>query len=184
MAGSQQLDAAAEISSAELKELAPKRASAAPASFPTSTADLQPMIEALRLKAMPSFNQAASFVREQVATAGLRLQQDTLFSTLEDFERVDPDAKRIVVIGVTGAGKSTFARLVARFHDPTHGAVTLDGVDLREVADEDLRRAVVLVTQESFLFGGSVADNIALGRPGATRAEVEARVEYLKGSAA
>jgi len=107
MAGSQQLDDATEISSAELKELTPKRASAAPASFPKSTADLQPMLEALRLKAMPSFNQAASFVREQVATAGLRLQQDTLFSTLEDFERVDPDAKRIVVIGVTGAGKST-----------------------------------------------------------------------------
>ena len=107
MAGSQQLDDATEISSAELKELTPKRASTAPASFPTSTADLQPMLEALRLKAMPSFNQAASFVREQVATAGLRLQQDTLFSTLEDFERVDPDAKRIVVIGVTGAGKST-----------------------------------------------------------------------------
>ena len=67
MAGSQQLDDATEISSAELKELTPKRASTAPASFPKSTADLQPMLEALRLKAMPSFNQAASFVREQVA---------------------------------------------------------------------------------------------------------------------
>lgn len=85
-----------------------------------------------------------------------------------------PAGQTVAVVGPTGAGKSTFARLVARFHDPTHGAVTLDGVDLREVADEDLRRAVVLVTQESFLFGGSVADNIALGRPGATRAEVEA----------
>jgi len=98
---------ATEISSAELKNLAPKRAATAPASFPTSAAELQPMLESLRLKALPSFNQATSFMREQVASAGLRLQQDTVFSTLEDFERVDPDAKRVVVIGVTGAGKST-----------------------------------------------------------------------------
>jgi len=108
MAGSPTPDEdAAEISSAELKDLAPKRAATAPASFPTSTAELQPMLDSLRLKALPSFNQATSFMREQIASAGLRLQQDTLFSTLEDFERVDPDAKRVVVIGVTGAGKST-----------------------------------------------------------------------------
>ena len=65
------------------------------------------------------------------------------------------------------------ARLLARFYDPTDGAVLLDGVDLRELAEADLRRAVVMVTQEAFLFSGTVADNIALGRPGATRAEIE-----------
>jgi ABC-type multidrug transport system fused ATPase/permease subunit len=79
----------------------------------------------------------------------------------------------LALVGQTGAGKTTIARLVARFYDPTRGAVRLDGLDLRSLASGDLRRAVVMVTQESFLFGGSVADNIAFGRPGATAAEVE-----------
>jgi ABC-type multidrug transport system fused ATPase/permease subunit len=64
------------------------------------------------------------------------------------------------------------ARLAARFYDPTAGAVRLDGVPLDRLSDADLRRAVVMVTQESFLFSGSVADNIAFGRPEATRAEI------------
>jgi ATP-binding cassette, subfamily B, bacterial len=62
---------------------------------------------------------------------------------------------------------------MARFYDPTSGAVRLDGVDLRDIADIDLRRAVVMVTQENFMFSGSVADNIAFGRPSASRAEIE-----------
>lgn len=84
-----------------------------------------------------------------------------------------PAGQTVALVGATGAGKSTLAKLVARFYDPTEGAVLLDGVDLRRVADAELRRAVVMVTQESFLFAGSVADNIALGRPGASRAEIE-----------
>jgi len=79
----------------------------------------------------------------------------------------------VAVVGATGAGKSTVAKLLARFYDPTEGSITLDGADLRTLSDADLRRAIVMVTQESFLFGGSVADNIALGRPDASRAEVE-----------
>ena len=62
---------------------------------------------------------------------------------------------------------------MARFYDPTSGGVRLDGVDLRDIADTDLRRAVVMVTQENFMFSGSVADNIAFGRPSASRAEIE-----------
>ncbi|KOV89850.1 ABC transporter [Nocardia sp. NRRL S-836] len=85
-----------------------------------------------------------------------------------------PAGQTVALVGATGAGKTTLAKLVARFYDPSAGAVLLDGVDLRSVADVDLRRAVTMVTQENFLFSGSVADNIALGRPGATRAEVEA----------
>lgn len=84
-----------------------------------------------------------------------------------------PAGQVVAVVGATGAGKSTVAKLLARFYDPTSGSITLDGVDLRSLSDADLRQSVVLVTQESFLFGGSVFDNIALGRPGATRAEVE-----------
>jgi ATP-binding cassette subfamily B protein len=77
------------------------------------------------------------------------------------------------VVGATGAGKSTLAKLLARFYDPTEGRVTLDGVDLRELSTAELRRNVVMVTQESFLFSGTVAENIAVGRPDATRAEIE-----------
>lgn len=83
-----------------------------------------------------------------------------------------PAGETVALVGTTGAGKTTIAKLVARFYDPTAGAVRLDGVDLRDLADGDLRRAVTLVTQENVIFSGTVADNIALGRPGATREEV------------
>ncbi len=85
-----------------------------------------------------------------------------------------PAGQTVALVGVTGAGKSTIAKLIARFYDPTSGAVRLDGVDLRDLAEPDLRQAVVLVTQDNFLFSGSVADNIAFGRPDADRADVEA----------
>ena len=90
-----------------------------------------------------------------------------------------PQGQTVALVGATGAGKSTLAKLAARFYDPTAGAVTLDGIDLREVADAELRRAVAMITQEAFLFSGSVADNIALGRPGASRAEVVAAAEAV-----
>ncbi len=80
----------------------------------------------------------------------------------------------VALVGETGAGKSTVAKLLARFYDVRSGAVRLDDVDVRDLDPVDLRRAVVMVTQEAYLFSGSVADNIALGRPGASRAEIEA----------
>ena len=79
----------------------------------------------------------------------------------------------VALVGATGAGKSTLARLMCRFYDPSEGGVRLDGVDLRDLSDRDLRRAVIMVTQENFLFSGTVADNIRFGRPDATDAEVE-----------
>jgi ATP-binding cassette, subfamily B, bacterial len=85
----------------------------------------------------------------------------------------------VAIVGVTGAGKTTVARLAARFWDPTKGRVLLDGVDLRELDPVDLHRAIVTVTQENFLFTGSVADNICLGRPGAPRAEIEAAARAI-----
>jgi ATP-binding cassette subfamily B protein len=84
-----------------------------------------------------------------------------------------PAGETLALVGATGAGKSTLARLAARFYDPTDGTVRLDGVPLDGLSDADLRRAVVMVTQESFLFSGTVADNIAFGRPGAARTEIE-----------
>ncbi|WP_312179712.1 ABC transporter ATP-binding protein [Arthrobacter sp.] len=85
-----------------------------------------------------------------------------------------PAGQTVALVGQTGAGKSTLAKLIARFYDPSAGAVLLDGVDLRNLTQRDLRRAVVMVTQEAFLFSGSVAENIALGRPGASPEEIEA----------
>src|SRR5262249_11852110 len=80
----------------------------------------------------------------------------------------------VALVGNTGAGKTTIAKLLARFYDPKAGAITLDGVDLRDLPQAELRRRVVMVTQENFLFAGTVADNIRIGRPDATEAEVRA----------
>ena len=84
-----------------------------------------------------------------------------------------PAGQTVALVGQTGAGKSTLAKLIARFYDVTSGSLTLDGVELRNLSTTDLRRNIVMVTQEAFLFSGSVADNIALGRPEASRAEIE-----------
>jgi len=92
---------------------------------------------------------------------------------LPEFDLHVPAGQTIALVGSTGAGKSTLAKLMARFYDPTSGSVRLDGVDLRDLDPKDMRRAIVTVTQEAYLFSGSVADNIALGKPGATRDEVE-----------
>jgi ABC-type multidrug transport system fused ATPase/permease subunit len=80
----------------------------------------------------------------------------------------------LALVGATGAGKSTIAKLVARFYDPTTGAVSLDGHDLRTIATASLRQAIAVVPQEAFLFAGTIHENIAMGRPDARRAEVEA----------
>jgi ABC-type multidrug transport system fused ATPase/permease subunit len=85
-----------------------------------------------------------------------------------------PAGQTLALVGATGAGKTTIAKLIARFYDPTEGTVRLDGVDLRDLSDEQLRAAVVMVTQENYLFSGTVADNIRFGRPSATDEEVVA----------
>jgi ABC-type multidrug transport system fused ATPase/permease subunit len=85
-----------------------------------------------------------------------------------------PAGSTLALVGPTGAGKSTVAKLIARFYDPRSGTVGLDGIDLRRVRLADLRRAMGYVPQEGFLFSGSVADNIGFGRPEASRAEIEA----------
>lgn len=85
-----------------------------------------------------------------------------------------PAGQTVAVVGATGAGKTTVAKLISRFYDPTAGSVSIDGVDLRRVADTDLRSTVVMITQDGFLFSGSVSDNIGFGRLDASRDEIVA----------
>jgi len=125
---------------------------------------------------------------------------------LPDLELHIPEGQTVALVGTTGAGKTTIAKLMARFYDPTtpagsegdgpdqdgsdqdgsdqdgpdqdgpdqHGGrVTLDGIDLRDLSDDDLRRAVVMVTQENFMFAGTIAQNIAFGKPTASQQEIE-----------
>ncbi|MBF4582022.1 ABC transporter ATP-binding protein [Curtobacterium sp. VKM Ac-2865] len=98
---------------------------------------------------------------------------------LPAFDLHIPSGQTIALVGSTGAGKSTLAKLMARFYDPTQGSVQLDGVDLRDLDTNDMRRAIVMVTQEAYLFSGTVADNIALGKPGASRAEIESSAKAV-----
>jgi ATP-binding cassette, subfamily B, bacterial len=90
-----------------------------------------------------------------------------------------PPGQTVALVGETGAGKTTIARLLGRFYDPRSGRVTLDGVDLRQLPDPVLRSEIIVITQENFLFEGSVADNIRLGRPDATASEVEAAARMI-----
>ena len=98
---------------------------------------------------------------------------------LPEFDLHIPSGQTIALVGSTGAGKSTLAKLMARFYDPTQGSVKLDGVDLRDLDTKDMRRAIVMVTQEAYLFSGTVADNIALGKPDATLDEIKAAAKAV-----
>ncbi|GGY47344.1 ABC transporter ATP-binding protein [Streptomyces djakartensis] len=109
----------------------------------------------------------------EVVFDGVRFGYRTGGEVLPRFDLTIPAGQTVAVVGSTGAGKSTLAKLLARFYDPSDGRVLLDGVDLRDLAVPELRRAVVMVTQEAFLFSGTVAENIAVGRPDAGREEIE-----------
>ncbi|MFG2517178.1 ABC transporter ATP-binding protein [Streptomyces sp. NPDC048584] len=109
----------------------------------------------------------------EVVFDDVRFAYRTGGEVLPSFGLTLPAGQTVAVVGSTGAGKSTLAKLLARFYDPTDGRVLLDGVDLLDVTGRDLRREVVMVTQEAFLFSGTIAENISIGRPDATRAEIE-----------
>ncbi|MFJ6083433.1 ABC transporter ATP-binding protein [Streptomyces sp. NPDC092369] len=109
----------------------------------------------------------------EVVFDGVRFGYRTGGEVLPTFDLTLPAGQTVAVVGTTGAGKSTLAKLLARFYDPSAGQVLLDGVDLRELSVPELRRGVVMVTQEAFLFSGTVAENIAIGRPDASREQIE-----------
>jgi ABC-type multidrug transport system fused ATPase/permease subunit len=126
----------------------------------------------------PRHGTAAQLAGREVRFEGVRFgYRDT--AVLPGLDLTIPAGQTLALVGATGAGKTTVARLLARFYDPDQGSVRLDGVDLRDLPDRVLRREVVLVTQENFVFSGSVADNIRLGRPDASQAEVEAAARAI-----
>ena len=130
------------------------------------------------LEEQPSVPEAVGFkplkdAKGLVRFEGVSFHYSNGIEVIPKLELEIPAGQTIALVGTTGAGKSTIAKLVSRFYDPTAGNITLDSIDLKSIGSKDLRRAVVMVTQEAYLFSGSVADNIALGRPSATPDEIE-----------
>ncbi len=111
-------------------------------------------------------------IRGHVAFDNVRFSYVTGPEVLHGIDLDIPAGTTVALVGHTGAGKSTIAKLIARFYDPTSGRITIDGIDPRTVRQEELRRQLGIVPQEGFLFAGTVADNIAFGRPEASRDEV------------
>ena len=112
-------------------------------------------------------------VRGEVRFEDVRFEYVDGVPVLPGLDLTVPAGQTVALVGTTGAGKTTIAKLLSRFYDPVAGRVLLDGVDLRAVDEATLRRSVVMVTQENYMFNGTVADNIRFGRPSATDAEVE-----------
>jgi ABC-type multidrug transport system fused ATPase/permease subunit len=111
-------------------------------------------------------------VRGHVRFRDVHFSYQSGSEVLHGIELDVPAGTTVALVGHTGAGKSTIAKLIARFYDPTGGAITIDGLDLRSVRQESLRRQLGIVPQEGFLFAGTLAENIAFGRPAAARAEI------------
>ncbi len=98
---------------------------------------------------------------------------------LPDLDLTVPAGQTLALVGTTGAGKTTLAKLATRFYDPLGGRVLLDGIDLRRLTSDNLREAAVMVTQENYLFSGTIADNIRFGRPEASMEEIERATRAL-----
>ena len=111
-------------------------------------------------------------VRGEITFEGVTFAYEPGRPVLADVDLTIAAGETFALVGATGAGKSTMAKLVTRFHDPAEGRVLLDGHDLRDVTLTSLRRQLGVVPQEAFLFGGSMRDNIAFARPDATDDEV------------
>ncbi len=139
--------------------------------------DQEPAVPEPRVPRTPPERHATSAgrrVRFESVTFGYR---DNL--VLPQLDLDIPAGQTLALVGETGAGKTTIARLLGRFYDPRSGRVTLDAIDLRELPDAVLRAEVTVITQENFLFEGSVADNIRLGRPDASAGEVETAARMI-----
>lgn len=124
--------------------------------------------------AEPAQPQILPAVRGRVDFDGVDFAYDSGRKVLDDVRATIEPGTVCALVGPSGAGKTTFAKLVLRFYDPAVGSVRLDGVDLRQLRTADLRAAIAYVPQAPFLFNDTVSNNIRIGRPGASDAEVEA----------
>ena len=118
-------------------------------------------------------------VRGEIRFEDVTFSYGGVAPALEDVSLVVPPGQTLALVGATGAGKSTLAKLVARFYDPDEGRVLIDGHDLRDVSERSLRSQLGIVPQESFLFSGTIGDNIGFGRPDATVDEVRAAAQAV-----
>jgi len=117
--------------------------------------------------------------RGELVFDGVRFEYVAGRPVIPDLDLLVPAGQTVALVGTTGAGKTTIAKLATRFYDPVAGAVRLDGVDVRRLTSDHLRRSVVMVTQENYLFTGTIGDNIRFGRPEATMADVLAATRAL-----
>jgi len=115
----------------------------------------------------------------RVEGVGFAYASDLDKPVLRDVDLVIAPGERIALVGPTGAGKSTLAKLIARYYDPTEGRVTVGGVDLRDVTTASLRRSLAVVPQEGFLFNGTLLENVRLARPDATDDDVVAAMASI-----
>jgi ATP-binding cassette subfamily B protein len=124
-------------------------------------------------------DQAAGLKRSSGKIERLDQEAESEDWALEDVSIHVSPGETLALVGETGAGKSTFAKLVSRFYDPQRGRVLVDGTDLRDLRSSCLRSQLGIVPQEGFLFSGSVRENIAFGRPGASDEEIEAAADAI-----
>jgi ATP-binding cassette subfamily B protein len=118
-------------------------------------------------------------IRFDHVTFAYRKEADEIVKALDDIDLTIPPGQTVALVGATGAGKSTFAKLVARFYDPTEGTISVDGVPLRTARTASLRSQMGIVPQEPFLFSGSIRENVVFGRPDADEDEVWAALRAV-----
>src|SRR5439155_24215344 len=118
-------------------------------------------------------------VGRRVTIDGVWFDYDPTRPVLRDISFDVAAGQTVALVGRTGAGKTTIANLISRFYDVSRGAVRVDGHDVQRVTRATLRKQLAIVLHEPFLFGGTVADNIAYGRPGASPAQIRAAAEAV-----
>jgi ATP-binding cassette subfamily B protein len=146
-----------------------------------SLTDLEQMMALLRIAPEIEDRPGApplAVSRGEVRFRHVDFRYDPRRAILRDVDFTVPPGSKIAIVGSSGAGKSTIARLLFRFYDPQSGAIEIDGQDIRNVTQDSLRRAIGVVPQDTVLFNDTILYNIAYGRPGATRDEIERAARY------